>query len=271
MRAPPDQPVTGHANKAGVNMRRILCVLVCAILQADPVVAAEEARFVSGPKQTAMIELFTSEGCSSCPPAEAYLNRLTLSPALWKTIVPLAFHVDYWDYIGWKDRFADPAHALRQRQYAQQHSIRTVYTPAFIVNGQGWRPSRTADEPNSSGAAVGTLTVHVAGTRLEATFVPTNPSGTGLQLNLAVLGMGLTSEIRAGENAGRHSQHEFVVLTRQQMSSDNGRFRGTLQTPKTDMGAPRLALAAWVSRPGDPTPLQATGGYLPGNGPIGAP
>jgi hypothetical protein len=250
-------------------MRRISCLVVCATFLSAPVVAAEEVRFASGPAQTAMIELFTSEGCSSCPPAEAYLNRLAASPALWTKIVPLAFHVDYWDYLGWKDRFADPAHSQRQEQYARQHSLRTVYTPAFVVNGRGWRPSSLTGEPQGGGAAVGTLTVHITGTQLEATFVPVDMPRAAWQLNLAVLGMGLTSEIRAGENAGRRSQHEFVVLARQQMSSDNGRWRGTLPMPETDLNAPRLALAAWVSRPGDPTPLQATGGYLSGKGEAG--
>ena len=106
------------------------------ILLSSPAGAASGTQFSSGPEQTVMIELFTSQGCNSCPPAEAYLNRFTANPGLWKKFIPLAYHVDYWDYLGWKDRFAHPAHAQRQRQYAQQRSLKTVYTPALAVNGQ---------------------------------------------------------------------------------------------------------------------------------------
>ena len=101
-------------------------------------VAAGELRFASGSGRNVMVELFTSEGCNSCPPAEAFLNDFQTHPDLWRRYVPIAFHVDYWDYLGWTDRYADPRHAARQRQYARQGGVRTVYTPAFIVNGRAW-------------------------------------------------------------------------------------------------------------------------------------
>ena len=244
-------------------MKRLIVSLATTILLASPAGAAEQARFSSGPGQTVLVELFTSEGCNSCPPAEAYLNRFATDPLLWKKFVPLAFHVDYWDYLGWKDRYARPAHAQRQRQYAQQRSVTTVYTPAFVVNVKGWRPSWCTSEPGGGGASVGTLTVDVRDGQLEATFEAAQPAAKPLHLNLAVLGMGLTTEIQAGENAGRHSPHEFVVLAQKQLASDNGRWRDRLPTLDRSWGARRLALAVWVSRPGDLTPLQATGGYLP--------
>ena len=100
------------------------------------------------------------------------------------------------------------------------------------------------------------------GRQLEATFQPLNPAPEMLHLNIAILGMGLTSEIRAGENAGRRAQHEFVVLARQQLDSGSGHWRGRVPVPENDFGASRLALVAWVSKPGDPTPRQATGGYV---------
>lgn len=234
-----------------------------AILLSSPTGAAGGTRFSSGPEQTVMIELYTSQGCNSCPPAEAYLNRFTNSPLLWKKFIPLAFHVDYWDYLGWKDRFAHPAHAQRQRQYAQQRSLKTVYTPAFAVNGQGWRPSLISSDPDGGGKPVGVLSVDVNGQQLEARFESMNSTAKTLHLDLAVLGMGLSTEILAGENAGNHSQHEFVVLARKQISSDNGRWRGGLPALETNWRAQRLALVAWVSKPGDLAPLQATGGYLP--------
>ena len=244
-------------------MRQFLISLASTMLLVAPAAGAEALRFSSGSSQTVLIELFTSEGCNSCPPAEAYLNQFTSNPLLWKKFIPVAFHVDYWDYLGWKDRYAHPAHTQRQHQYAQQRSVRTVYTPAFIVNGQGWRPSASSGEPGGGGVPVGVLTVNLKGNQLEATFTPEKAAGKALQLNLAVLGMGLSTRIQNGENAGRHSLHEFVVLARQQLSSDNGRWHGVVPVPEQDWAAQRLALVAWVNRPGDQTPLQATGGYLP--------
>ncbi|MFV1530931.1 MULTISPECIES: DUF1223 domain-containing protein [unclassified Phaeobacter] len=79
-----------------------------------------------------VVELFTSQGCSSCPPADALLRQLTARP----DVLPLALHVDYWDYIGWKDQFADPAHTRRQKGYAHVGGRQMVYTPQMIVNGQ---------------------------------------------------------------------------------------------------------------------------------------
>jgi hypothetical protein len=101
---------------------------------------AGERVLSSGDGQTVLLELYTSEGCSSCPPMERYLNRLKAHDALWQSYIPLAFHVDYWNYIGWVDRFASAEFAERQRAHAREGNVRSVYTPAMIVNGEAWRP-----------------------------------------------------------------------------------------------------------------------------------
>src|SRR6266436_651609 len=92
----------------------------CAYLFTQTVTTtyAQELRFQSNAKQTALIELYTSEGCSSCPPAEAWLSQLKADPRLWKDFVPLAFHVDYWDYLGWRDPFASKEWTARQYRYS---------------------------------------------------------------------------------------------------------------------------------------------------------
>ncbi|NSY36815.1 thioredoxin family protein [Leisingera sp. ANG59] len=79
-----------------------------------------------------VVELYTSQGCSSCPPADALLHEL----AVRQDVLPLALHVDYWDYIGWKDKFADPSHTKRQKGYAQAGGRRMIYTPQMIIMGQ---------------------------------------------------------------------------------------------------------------------------------------
>lgn len=110
-------------------------VLTCGLAQADE---AEGA----GP---VVVELFTSQGCSSCPPADALLNRL----ANRSDVLPLALHVDYWDYIGWKDAFARPEHTSRQKAYAHVAGARTIYTPQMVIGGVeqivGARPMEVAD------------------------------------------------------------------------------------------------------------------------------
>src|SRR3954471_14035949 len=97
--------------------------------------SAEEIVFESKPAQTHLIELFTSEGCSSCPPAEAWLSKLKSDPGLWKAFVPLAFHVDYWDRLGWRDPFASKEWTARQYRYAANWKGESVYTPGFVLDG----------------------------------------------------------------------------------------------------------------------------------------
>lgn len=86
-----------------------------------------------------LIELYTSEDCSSCPPADKYLATFLQHPQLWKAVVPLAFHVDYWDYLGWADPFAQQQFKERQYNYRRHNHISSVYTPGWIINGKEWR------------------------------------------------------------------------------------------------------------------------------------
>ncbi|MCP5161451.1 MAG: DUF1223 domain-containing protein, partial [Hahellaceae bacterium] len=101
--------------------------------------SANEVTFQSEAKQTALLELFTSEGCSSCPPADAWLSTLQHDPRLWRDFIPVAFHVDYWDRLGWKDTLASPAYSHRQQVYQQQKLTSGVYTPGFVLAGEEWR------------------------------------------------------------------------------------------------------------------------------------
>jgi len=214
----------------------------------------------SGTRRAVMIELYTSQGCSSCPPAEAFLNKLVDNPRLWRPFVPLAWHVDYWDYLGWRDRYALPDNAQRQRRYAALGHVRGVYTPALLVNGRGWRPGWKRRLPDD-GAAAGRLQLRVEGGQVTASYQAQAGGQGALQLQLALLGSGLETDIAAGENRGRHSRHDFVVLDRRHLPGSGPHWQGRL--PVAVLPAQRLALVAWVSRDGDPTPLQAVGGWLP--------
>lgn len=224
---------------------------------------AQDLLLQTGDRQNSIIELFTSQGCNSCPPAEHLLNSYKQETRVWRNVIPMAFHVDYWDYLGWKDRFAQAAFGTRQRQYARLQRRTTVYTPAFFVNGKSWRPGLfNKNIPDTVTNRTGKLKVRINLQRVLATFAPLNNTGQPTYLNLALLGMGLTTQIQSGENAGRLSHHEFVVLEHKKYNSKNNRWN--IDWPFTHTRkAPQYAIAAWITIGDDPTPVQATGSYLP--------
>ena len=236
-------------------------LLYVLLILASVSVYAEEITFSSGRQQTVLIELYTSEGCNSCPPAEEFLNDLKQHQDLWRVYIPVAFHVDYWDYLGWRDPYADAAHAKRQSWYAQQRNLRTVYTPAFVVNGKAWRLGWFNRELPKNGKPGGELRVTKKGKLLTASYTPVTSAVEKLTLNIAILGMDLVSHIEAGENTGRSALHEFVVVGYKTINSNNGQWTTSLP-PLHYEAAREYAIAVWVNRLNDPAPLQAVGGKL---------
>ena len=223
--------------------------------------------FQSSEVQTALLELYTSEGCSSCPPAEAWLSRLKASPGLWKDFVPLAFHVDYWDYLGWRDPWAARAFSDRQRAYAEHWRSENVYTPGFVLNGKEWRDGAgRKDLPKFSGAKAGVLTVSSSDTnRWQVSFAPALVSGANYEIHAASLAGELISEVQAGENRGRRLNHDFAVLTvvKASLIRSGEIARGNFTLPvRQKTPESRLALAVWITQAGRLEPLQATGGWL---------
>ena len=222
---------------------------------------AESLYLESGTKRNSLIELYTSEGCSSCPPAEAYLNTLKNNAELWKKWVPVAFHVNYWDYIGWKDRYATEKFGQRQSRYASLTGASTVYTPAFFVNGTSWRRGLFSTSLPSEESTSGNLIVSIKDKSFEAMYKVKTKSP--LKLSVAILGMDLKTYIEKGENAGRQAKHEFVVVGFNELVSDNLMWKIAL--PKLHYNkAKKYAVAVWVSSINDPTPLQVVGSHLPG-------
>src|SRR6187401_409142 len=130
--------------RKNVRFDRVERATVLALLAGTFAVASYAApppvqSITSGSTRASLLELYTSEGCSSCPPAEAWLSSLAASDQLWKDVVPVAFHVDYWDYLGWVDVFAKPEYSERQRDYSVAWKADRVYTPGFVLNGREWR------------------------------------------------------------------------------------------------------------------------------------
>jgi len=107
---------------------------LAAILLPPAHLNAAPVTFASTSRQTSLLELYTSEGCSSCPPAEAWLSGLKDNPGLWRDFVPVAFHVDYWNYLGWRDKWSRAEYSDRQQEYARVWGAANVYTPEFVVN-----------------------------------------------------------------------------------------------------------------------------------------
>jgi len=208
----------------------------------------------SGPHRAALVELYTSEGCSSCPPADARLSRLGEALDSGADAIALALHVDYWDYLGWIDPYAQHGFSDRQSWLVRANGQRTVYTPQFFVNG--------AELPLTSAALraeVQRVNRARAGaeTRLHARRVSddrlfaaaeASASGASLALYVALAESGLASKVPRGENAGATLAHDHVVrrwLGPVRLSGDKARLERELAVPASWNRA-RLELIAFV-------------------------
>ena len=181
--------------------------------------AAEPQNFSSGPARVSLVELYTSEGCSSCPPAEKWLGSFRDDAGLWKTFVPVAFHVDYWNQLGWPDRFSSKANTQREYAYAEAWGAGNVYTPCVVRDGAEWRApfdklrAGAGKISAAAGQPAGALTASYDGAVLRAEFAPAAPrAGEHFEIHAALLGGGIVSKVSAGENSGETLRHEFVSL-----------------------------------------------------------
>ena len=230
---------------------------------------ATTVTFSSGNPQATLIELYTSEGCSSCPPADRWLSQLKSDPRLWKQIIPIAFHVDYWNYLGWADRFSKPEYSMRQRQYAASGYARTIYTPGFFMNGREWRDwfGQRRLQGITHSIDTGDLSVSLDQLQLTAKFKPATASKNPLLLNVAILGTDISTDVQAGENSGKNLLHDFVVLDLQNVRSNaTGNYYLWKIDKIMELQQPYAkALVVWVTAVEDPTPIQAAGGWLKKN------
>jgi hypothetical protein len=210
--------------------------------------------FESSQQRTHLLELFTSQGCSNCPPAEAWLSKLKSEPRLWKDFVPLAFHVDYWDRLGWRDPFAAKESTARQYQYSEAWKNESVYTPGFVLDGREWM-GRTV--PASSKEKPGVLKLLINSQKIAAEFVPIGAGSKDADLHVATLGFDLVTKVGAGENSGRNLRQDFVVL-----SLANGKLSGGKGEVEVKSDARGGAIAAWITASNQMEPIQAVGGWL---------
>lgn len=194
-----------------------------------------------------IVELYTSQGCNACPPADAYLGEL----AGRESVIALSMHVDYWDYLGWRDRFARDACVRRQKRYRDALGNRMVYTPQMVVQGRGEAVGSAREDVESlisaarAAPAEAELSIDRTGGRLVGTVRPV--SGRGGVLWVARYARTREVEITRGENAGRRVVYHNVVGLLMQLGRWDGTAPREVDLPSP---APGEGIAFWLQRPG---------------------
>lgn len=251
---------------------RSICILAMGAALAGPA-HSDGCSAESGAHGIPVLELYTSEGCSSCPPADRWVSPLRGQAWAPGRLIVLGFHVDYWDRLGWPDRFAQRAYTDRQHAAARRNGARFVYTPQLLLNGRDYRRRSSAALADE----VSALSRRPPGARLTLAARPSGPreleaQGTALVMfarpgaevhaYLALYENDLRTEVSSGENSGRRLRHDFVV--RELAGPFTPDDRGAIElrhafTVKAGWNPANLHLAAFVedARSGDI--LQAPG------------
>jgi hypothetical protein len=211
-----------------------------------------------------VVELFTSQGCSSCPPADRLLSAIAAEPAFAGKVVPLAYHVDYWDYIGWTDPFSSADWSARQKQYAQAYNTNRIYTPQVVVNGT---EEMTGSEERKVRAAIAKALAEKPPVELDLAVEKT-PDGLRAKVTashaealprdadvlVALVENGLVTKVGKGENGGRTLKNDAVVrrLLRAMVlgAAPGGHGTGSVDLPVGEANPGRkLGVAAFVQDP----------------------
>lgn len=238
---------------------------IMAFLLIFSVAFSDEVVFESKDKRVNLIELYTSQGCSSCPPADEWLGKLKNHDKLFKEFIPIAFHVTYWDYIGWKDVFANKLNDNRQRYYsARVWNKNSVYTPQFVINAKEYRQwFSNRSFPKFESVYGGDLKAVLNNNNLKISFFNKNIKNESLYLNVAILGFDYKVDIKRGENMFRTLEHDFVVLNHIQTFAkvEKNRLKYDLNLQDFKSKGNKFALVVWLSDSKSKI-IQATGGYI---------
>jgi hypothetical protein len=221
---------------------RLLCGIAMAILVWPAAgFASGTCRAESGDRVVPLVELYTSEGCDSCPAADRWLS--THFPAGSRTdAVALAFHVDYWDRLGWKDRFATPAYTARQHETMRANRSTFVYTPQMVLQGRDYTDWRRGAPATAIATAVTRAarariavqaTVETSAVVVQADVKLAEPPRRDTSIAFAYVDSGLTSDVKAGENRGAKLTHDHVVraLATRPLTAAAGSFSVRLPRP----------------------------------------
>lgn len=231
-----------------------------------PMAQAEQS-YTSPVTRVHMLEVFSTQSCSSCPPAQNWVNGLKKSKNVWKTFIPVVFHVDYWDYLGWKDPYSSPQYTRRQRDYVTEWFKSPAYTPMIVLDGEVSRIQYAKSPIQNPGPEVGVLSVD----KLKKTgqykvrFHPKNSYSKPLMVYYSVLGSGISTEVKAGENDGKTLKHDFLSLKmdKKTMTKVGKTYQTMIRTDFSDLkSAPEKHIVFWVSEDISKKPIQIVGGPL---------
>ncbi len=239
------------------SMKKIVFLMSLVLIQS----LAFAVTFESSERQVTLLELYSSEGCSSCPPADEWVRGFLQLSNLWKHYVPVVFHVDYWDSLGWKDSLASPIYTERQKNYARNWKNSNLFTPNVVINGKNWKKWQRVKTLPTFNQNVGVLKIELQSQgKYQVSFKSTVEHSEPYEAHLVLLGFDIQSIVPRGENSGKILKHDFVVLDYQSGVMQDASI--ALNLNSQDERAKKLGIAAWVSEVGSPVPIQATGGYL---------
>jgi len=248
---------------------RFVAALAAALSAAPAVASPTACHAVSGRQTVALVELYTSEGCDSCPPADRWLSATFGPGGLGSGAVAVAFHVDYWDRLGWKDRFATAAWTKRQYDSARAARSDLVYTPQVLVQGRDFGDWRNGSRSSAAIAALARAPSR-ADITLDATPEPgriavkasahvgASADRKGARVFVALTEDGLASEVKAGENAGKRLVHDHVVRALREVAVDDaGNAAGAVTLPLATEAGTAATVVAFVQNVDTGVVLQA--------------
>jgi len=243
--------------------RSLLAVALAAVSAGSPGDSGAPVSAGAAEDPFVLVELFTSEGCSSCPPADALLAEIGAGGAARTRTVTLSEHVDYWDHLGWRDPFSSPVFTRRQEVYSERFRLSAVYTPQLVISG---RIQVLGSDREAALAAIAAAAREPAG-RVTARITSRAPGdlsiaaearwrdGVRADVLVALVQGGATTRVAHGENAGRTLHHVSVVRSLSSMGSGVGAFSGRATLRMAD-AALVDRLVVFVQEPGQ-GPVQA--------------
>jgi hypothetical protein len=229
-------------------MRTIL-IVTALVFGSNAIAQATTCETRTGATQNQVVELYTSEGCSSCPPADQWLSTQKANAIAHNAVVQ-SFHVSYWDYIGWKDRFAAPAYNARQRQIAAWNKSAQVYTPQIVRDGKSAQPFilKRNETPAQASIAIAAAT---KANQYSADIVPNNPTKPWAAY-WTLTEDGHTTKVKAGENSGELLKHDFVVRQYEPVAEQKGRAKLSFAAlPKEGAFSQRVNLVVYDPSSGE--------------------
>ena len=196
-------------------------------------------------KAPIVLELFTSQGCSSCPPADKLLDQVKSD-----NIIALSYHVDYWNYIGWKDPFSDVSYSNKQRKYATKFQNSTIYTPQLVINGKehfvGSKSTLLNKKISKYSNSSSSFSIQIENVKQNNGFIDFDYEFKGTlkdkNLRIALVINKRTTQVRRGENRNKALINSNIVVNEQNFKLDNSNGKGSILIPKIVAESDELSL-----------------------------